>query len=353
MNIIPHNRPTLTSDDEKVLVEVLQSGYIAQGEKVEQFEKEFATLVGLRYGIAVSNGTTAIFLALKQFVNDKDNKVIVPSYVCTALLNAVYMTGSKPRIVDVDTIDFNIAQNQINEAIDDSVKAIIVPHIHGIPAIIDRKQWRKDIGVIEDCATALGSQLYNKPVGQLGDVSIFSFYATKFITTGQGGMILTNNENIAKKIRDYREFDNPTKFYPRFNFQMTDIQAGLGLSQIARLEQFLDRRKKIAKEYENICTKKGWEWHHSQNSNLKSNHYRFIIRLKDSEVNPLKQYLLNHGIKTIIPIESRELLHNYLSLNKNLYKESEIISKTTLSLPIYPSLSNEELSRIIFTLNSY
>jgi dTDP-4-amino-4,6-dideoxygalactose transaminase len=353
MNIISHNKPTLAIEDEEALVEVVRSGYIAQGVKVEQFEREFAAFAGLRYAVAVSSGTSALFLALKNYVCKKSDEVIVPSYVCTALLNAVYMAGGTPKIVDIDPVDFNVSKIKIDEAITDSTKAIIIPHIHGIPAVINSNGWQRNIGVIEDCATAVGSRIENQSVGLFGDIAIFSFYATKFITTGQGGMILTNYEEIASKIRDYREFDNPEKYYPRFNFQMTDIQAALGLSQLARINHFLERRRKIAFEYKNICTKKGWEYHHPTNPAITANHYRFIIRLEESSINLLQQHLFNQGIKTIIPIENRELLHNYLSLNKKFYPVSELVSKTTLSLPIYPSLSDKEMATIISALNSY
>jgi perosamine synthetase len=353
MNIIPHNKPTLSIEDEKAVIEVLRSGYIAQGEKVEQFENEFAAFVGLRYGVAVSNGTAALFLALRNYICDKNNEVIIPTYVCTALLNAIDMAGGIPKIVDVDPADFNISETKIKESISDSTKAIVIPHIHGVPARINRSQYHHDIGIIEDCATAVGCRYDRKPVGNIGDIAIFSFYATKFMTTGQGGMILTDDEKIAVKLKDYRNFDNPISYYPRFNFQMTDIQAGLGLSQLKQVKQFLKRRAEISNEYENLCIKKGWRWQQPVNKTMETNHYRFIIRVEEPIVNLLQQYLLEHGIKTIIPIENRELLHNYLSLDRSLYKESEVITKTTLSLPIYPSLLDKELSKIISTLNNY
>ncbi len=262
--MIPHNRPTLSQQDSDAIASVIASGYVAQGKQVAAFERRMADYVGLKYGCALSSGTASLFVALKVAGVQTGDKVIIPTYVCSALLNAIYMAGAQPVLLDVDRENFNIIWNQVLDAIDEQTKAVIIPHIHGVPAYIDKDSLPYGVSLIEDCATAVNSYVEyhgeRMHVGYIGHMAVFSFYATKYFTCGQGGMICTDNEGLYHRIVDYRDFDCCETYIPRFNLQMTDIQAAMGLSQMDRLHEFADRRNEIAAAYRDMCERKGWQY---------------------------------------------------------------------------------------------
>lgn len=347
--MIQHNKPMIGEKEKNAVSEVIDSGWVACGEKVKKFENNMCEYLGLENGhaTAVNSGTSALYLALKALNVKQSDEVIIPSYVCTALLNAVNMIGATPIICDVDSYDFNISFNLIKNVMSSRIKAIIVPHMYGIPADI-YKIKTLGIPIIEDCAQALGSKINNEHVGIIGDIAIFSFYATKVITTGYGGMIVSKNIEYINVIKDYIDFDCRENYYPRFNFKMSDINAAMGIVQLNKIDTFLQHRKQIAEKYEEVCKTKGWTYLKSQSNSFTINNFRFIIKGKKEFISNLKEYLEQNGINTIIPIEKWELLHNYLKLDKGNYPNSEIISQTTLSLPIYPQLIiNRSLYKII------
>lgn len=346
--IIPHNKPTLGKEEISAIEEVMKNGWIAEGKKVAEFEEEFCKYIGLPpfHAVALSNGTSALYLALKVFGVKIGDEVIVPTYVCSAVLNAIYMVGAKPILTDVEKRDFNISYQDIIRKISNKTKSIIVPHTFGVPADITLIK-KIGIPIIEDCAVALGSKIGKKRVGVFGDIAIFSFYASKVITTGYGGMLVSKNQEYVEKARDYREFDCRKKYKPRFNFQMSDFQAAIGKVQLKKLPLFLEKRKRIANEYYKILPKdKVWPPYDIENK--EPNFYRFLIRSNKPRI--IKDSLEKEGIKTIIPIETYELLHRYLNENPAYFPVSENISKTTLSLPIYPSLNSSNIARIKFIL---
>jgi perosamine synthetase len=217
------------------------------------------------------------------------------------------------------------------------VRIAIVPHIFGLPVDLFE---RNGMDVIEDCAQALGASVGGKPVGLRGAVGIFSFYATKIITSGgQGGMLVSNERAIIDAVRDYRKFDCRNGRKPRFNFQMTDLQAAIGREQLRKLPSFVNRRREIFEQYRNagihlVDT-------HSEASPVR---YRSVIRSK----NP--QWMINElagcAIKTIIPVEEWELLGPV-----DKFPSAAEFARTTVSLPTYPSLSNEDLKYIIKSLH--
>lgn len=348
--LIPHNKPTLGKEEISAIEEVIKIGWIVEGKKVEKFEDVFCKYIGLplHHAVALSNGTSALYLALKVLGVENGDEVIAPTYVCSAVLNAIYMAGARPILVDVDKTDFNISYQDIIGKINNETKAIILPHTFGVPADIIQIIENLSIPVIEDCAVALGSKIENQHVGILGDIGIFSFYASKVITTGQGGMLVSKNPENVKKARAYREFDCQKVYYPRFNFQMTDVQAAMGLQQLRKLNVFLNNRREIAGYYIDICKNKGWNFQRAKNSHYFQNWYRFVLQLENNKiVEKLRFHLKRHGIETIIPIENWELLHNYLKFDSKAFKNAEEIAQNTLSLPIYPKLVDDDSLEVV------
>lgn len=346
---IPHNKPTLDKSEIQAVEEVIKSGWIVQGERVKEFENLICRFANLpdSHAVAVSNGTSALYLALKVLEVGVGDEVIIPTYVCSALLNAVNMVGSKAVLADVEEQDFNIDRNQVFSKINGNTKAIIVPHIFGVPAdIIEIKKL--GIPLIEDCAQALGAKVYDKNIGVFGDIAVFSFYATKVITTGQGGMLVSNDPKYVEKAKDYINFDCRENYYPRFNFQMTDIQAAMGIAQFSKLETFLEKRRIIAEGYKSVCQKKGWNFQAPKSEDFIQNWYRFVLNIEPGYLGKLKEFLKSKDVGSIIPIENWELLHYYLKLDPDEFKTAESLSKSALSLPIYPELvDNGGFERIL------
>ncbi len=258
--MIPHNKPLFDLEDQKAITKSLQSGYVAQGCEVDSLEKELESFVGCQQSVLVNSGTTAIYLALYALNVGKDDEVILPTYVCSALLNAIFMIGAKPSLVDVNDEDFNINWEHVADRLNKKTKAIIVPHIHGMPSFVPGPVFH-GVSIIEDCATALGSYLSSEKgvlhVGNTANISIMSFYATKFCAMGYGGFVMTNNSSVAKKVQDYREFDCVEDYQPRFNFQVSDLNAALGRSQLKKAKAFLKRREYIRKLYDEVFDAKG------------------------------------------------------------------------------------------------
>ena len=328
--MIEHNKPTLGKQEQRAVSKVLESGYIAQGLEVERFENEFCDFLDLPEGhaVALSSGTSALFMALWS-LNAKNKSIAMPVYACSALRNAVAMAQAKEVLTDNAMNSPNICLNQLQKS---NANIAIVPHMFGLPNEI---QNIKDIDVIEDCAQSLGASIDNKKTGLIGEVGIFSFYATKLMTSGgQGGMFVSKDKNLVDKVRDYREFDCRRDNKHRFNFQMTDVQASIGRVQLKRLPIFLERRQEIFAMYKEA----GLDLIESENN--ASVYYRAVIRVN----NPvkIKGKLLRLGIKTIIPIEDWELLDN-----GSEYKNAYHLTQTTLSLPIYPSLTNKDVLNIV------
>ncbi|MCP4569525.1 MAG: DegT/DnrJ/EryC1/StrS family aminotransferase [FCB group bacterium] len=345
---IPHNQPTLGLDEEKAAAEVIRSGWIAQGSRVAEFESNFAGYASLpeTNAVALSSGTSALYVALKLLDLPTDSEIIIPTYVCSALLNAIHMAGCLPVLVDVNETDFNLTVDGVKAAITDKTGAIIVVHMFGYPA--DTVGLTKlGLPVIEDCATALGSSSDGKAVGLTSDIGIFSFYPSKMIATGQGGMLVSKNKDITDRARDYREFDGREDYYPRFNFHLTDLQAAVGIVQLKRLPDFLKARNQIGETYRAICEEKGWDYQRVRSDSCHLNFYRFVIKGEMTLIEKIKADLIAENIETIIPVEKWELLHNYLKLDATPFPIAERLSAGTLSLPIYPRVAdNKILSRI-------
>ena len=332
--MIAHNKPTLGKQEQQAVSKVLESGYIAQGLEVERFENEFCDFLGLpqRHAVALSSGTSALFMALWS-LNAKNKSIAMPVYVCSSLRNAVAMAQAKEVLIDNATDSPNICLNQLQKS---NADIAIVPHMFGLPNEI---QNIKDIDVIEDCAQSLGASIDNKKTGLIGKVGIFSFYVTKLMTSGgQGGMFVSKDKNLVDKVRDYREFDCRRDKKHRFNFQMTDLQASIGRVQLKQLPIFLERRQEIFAMYK----ESGLNLIESENN--ASVHYRAVIRVNNPA--EVKDKLLKQSIKTIIPIEDWELLDD-----GSKYRNSHNLTQTTLSLPIYPSLTNKDVLNIINQLN--
>ena len=247
---IPHSMPTLGQEEIEGLREVLATGRIATGEKISEFEQVVAKYLGLRGAAATSSGTAALHLGLVALGVKAGDEVIIPSFTCSALLNAVYHCRATPTVVDVDEETMNISLAATRTALTKRTAAIIVPHMFGHP--VEHMDDFLALGppVIEDCAQSLGATCRGKMTGTWGDAAMLSFYATKVITTGQGGMVVSRNEKILELVKDLREYDKKNDYKVRYNFCMTDLQGKMGSIQSQKLSSFLKTREERAQLYD-------------------------------------------------------------------------------------------------------
>lgn len=265
--MIPFIRPYYDDDDFEAIKQTLQSGWVAQGPKVEELEEAVAKYLGCKHVISTTNCTMALMLALRALGIGPGDEVILPDFTFPATLIAVTNVGAKPVLVDVDIASYNISLLQIEEAITEKTKAIIPVHLFGLAARMDSIMGiaqRNGLYVIEDAACSLGTKYYGDMVGTIGNIGCFSLHASKGITTGEGGLIATNDSNLAEKMRRlscfgderaYRRSRNhaPFKFDPLANnYKMSDITAALALSQLKKIDKLIDWRIKVAEEWDEV-----------------------------------------------------------------------------------------------------
>ncbi len=255
---IPLVEPWLDREEIDRVLDCLQSGWISsQGRYIQEFESIFAAYCGTRYGVATSNGTTALHLALLTLGIGPGDEVIVPALTFVATANAVVYTGAKPVFADVDEQTWTLDPAQMEPLINERTRAVIPVHLYGHPAdmapILDLAR-RHGLWVIEDAAEAHGAAYQGKKVGGLGDLGCFSFYGNKIISTGEGGMVVTNNPEWAEKARILRDhgMSREKKYWHPvigYNFRMTNLQAAIGVGQMKKIETIIQRKREIARRY--------------------------------------------------------------------------------------------------------
>ncbi len=342
--MIAHNRPLISQQEADRVTGVLLSGFIGQGERVEALEAAFRQLYGGGEACACSSGTAGLYLALKGLGIRQGDPVAVPAYACSALLNAVYMAGGKPVVVDVREDDFTIHAGSLQKQAPEA-RAVIAVHTFGARADVSSLKDGVPL-VIQDCCQSLGGVLENgAPVGVEGDAAVFSFYATKIITCGHGGLVWDPVGRAASWGRDFCHFDYRKTYRPRFNFLLTDFQAEMALCQLSRLEHIRSRRQEVALRYlEALSPELSFQKGLQDPGRMV---YRFVLVFPESRSrDEAARYLLEKGIKGIVPLEYWELLHRYLKLDPVQYPNAEKIAATTLSIPLYPALSDEEVGYI-------
>lgn len=349
--MIPHSRPTLDKADEDAVLRVLSSGLLSSGNKVAEFERAIASYLGVKGAVAVSSGTAALQILLIALKDGKRSRVVLPSYTCVTLLDSVYGAGLTPVIIDVDRGTRNISLRKAAEMIGSDTLAIVIPHTFGKPAELDDIDALRVRGVyvIEDCAQAIGATFRGRRVGSFGDAAVLSFYATKMITSGEGGMIVSNNQSLIRTIADLVHYRGVSSYKQRYPFQMSDIQAALGLSQLARIKHFIERRQSIARSYDTffadgsynveIPTAQDWE---------EQVYYRYVF-VSEIPADIVRAQMAGLGVKCGYGVSLP--LHKAVGLSDNNFPETTRLINYGVSLPIYPSLSDEDVTRVLNALS--
>lgn len=335
--MIPHSRPTIGEEEADAAGTAICSGRLVDGPLTEQFEQALARQAGASWGVAVSSGTSALHLALLGLDIGPGDRVAIPSYVCVALLQAVRYTGAEPVVVDVDPMTMNIDPDALKRLAPARLKAVIVPHLFGLPADIDAIV-AVGVPVIEDCAHAIGALYKNQPVGGQGILSIYSFYATKMLTTGEGGMVVGRDTGLETRIRALRDYDCPDASRLRFNYKLTEMQAAMGLVQLRRLPDFLMRRHTLASVY-----RQAWKdlpvSHPVERTDRISSYYRYTLGVAaPGGISALIEQFEREGIACRRPV-TRPIHQLYGSFS---CPGADAVFDRTLSVPFYPSLTESE-----------
>lgn len=325
----------------------VKSGWLASGPQVHHLESDFQHLDQSAGSIAVSSGTAAIFLALKALGLGRGARVGIPSYSCTALLNAVSMAGATAVLIDNAPGDFNMS---LTENLD-GLHGVIVVHTYG--KILDTSELRSRVPVvIEDRCHSLGSS--HRPLGTDGgsDAAVYSFYSTKIITGGYGGLVSFRSQTAADLARDYRNFDNRQDGQARFNFLLSDLNAALVRSQFQRLSRIREKRLEIALRYSDVIPAELLQ----SLGDLSASRmvYRFVLNMSQpSDATRLIHFLRDRGIVAIRPMERGELLHQQFDSEMTRCPNAEQIAEQGVSLPIFPALQKRELIRVLRELRNF
>jgi len=362
---IPVAKPSIGPEEIAAVIEVMKSGWISQGKMVNLFEKKFSDFCNTKFGIATNSGTSALMLALRSLNVGYGDEVITTCLTCTATINAIVLVGAIPVLVDIDDNTLNIDPNLIEKKINRKTKAIIPVHLFGYPADMDsilNIASKYDIPVIEDACLALGSMYKGKKCGAIGTLGCFSFYTNKHITTGEGGMVVTNSEILYNKIKGLANLGkSPIGKHQHnfigYNFKMTDIQAAIGLTQLKKINNFILRRRKIVNKLRHAArVVKGIISYPHEGQDVFNSYFAFYFIMESKkERDKFDIYLNMHGIETrplmsFIPLQDAfKHFHfplNELTRGKKLYERG-------LYITCSPTLKEEEIHYLITKIQNF
>ncbi len=348
---IPISKPMFDEAEKKAVAEVLESGIIAQGPKVLEFEKEFTKVTGTNHAVATSSGTTAIHLALLATGIKPGDEVITTPFTFIATATPILFCGAQPVFVDIDPKTLNIDPQKIEEGITEKTKAIIPVHIFGQPAAMDHIMEiaeAHDLVVIEDACQAHGASYHGKQVGSFGDCGCFSFYPTKNMTTSEGGMITTNNSDLEGRLSLLRNHGMGKRYDYHmigYNFRMTDISAAIGLAQLSKLESFTEKRLQNAKRLTERL--EGLVEVPYVAPDVKHVFHQYTIKAnsRDGLKEALEKAGIGSGIYYPKPLHRFPVFENYVPEGFSA-PISEQVAGEVLSLPVHPGVTEEGIDKI-------
>lgn len=356
---LPLVSPQLDGNEYKYLMDAFFSTWISsKGEYITRFENSFAEYCGMRYGVATSNGTTALHLALVALGIGEGDEVIVPDLTFAATINAVIYTGATPVIVDVEEDGWCMSPEALEDAITGATKAVIPVHVYGQPCdmgSICSIAKEHNLFIVEDCAEAHGAEWGSQKVGSFGVISCFSFFGNKVITTGEGGMCLTDSEELRQKMMHYRDhgMSNRRRYYHDvvgFNYRMTNLQAAIGVAQVERIDDILEWRKNIEERFfEHLSHIRGVEIQHKDLKNRKKIAWLVSILIEAEARERVVEALENQGIEVRLffsPLSKMEIYRKYA---KNCIVSCNI-AKRGINLPTTHEISDETIKRIAMTI---
>ncbi len=361
--MIPVYKPILGKKEREYVLSALADGSISglHGEYIDKFEKDFSHYSDCSYGVATNSGTTALHLALASLGISEKDEVLVSSFTNMATFFSVLYQGAKPIPIDIEVDTWNINPPLIEEKINKKTRAILVVHIYGHPVDMDpilKVAKKYGLYVIEDCAEAHGALYKGRKVGSLGDVGCFSFYANKIITTGEGGMITTNNAEVANKVQSLKglAFGASNKFMHAdigFGYRMTNLQAAIGCAQLEKIEKIIDKKRKIAHYYtENLKDISGLQLP-VEKPYAKNVYWMYHVVINEEFGLPrevIMKKLKDHGIETreaFIPYNMQEIFIRRGWVRGDECPVANHVAKNGFYIPSSPLLKKEELEYIV------
>lgn len=374
-HFLPYGKQVINEEDIHSVIKVLSSDFITTGPTIVQFEKEIAEYTGAKYAVAFSSGTAALHGACFAAGIGKGDEVITTPMTFAATSNCVLYQGGIPVFVDIDPKTYNINPSQIKEKITKNTKAIIPVHFTGQPADLEQLLEivkENNLIMIEDAAHALGAKYKNKKIGSIGDMTMFSFHPVKHITTGEGGMITTNNEEYYQKLIQFRSHgivrakhllkENHGPWYYEmhslgFNYRMTDIQASLGISQLKKLDSFIARRKQISRFYTHELASLKDLILPYQDKNGDSSWHLYIIKLKSRNLNANRKLIFEALQKENIGVNVHYVPVYYypyyesLGYIKGSWPVTETCYEEFITLPLHAGMSDEDAKDVVNAVN--
>lgn len=367
-DFIPVNEPLLDGNEKNYLVQCIDTGWISsEGPFVVQFERAMAERVGRKHAIAVSNGTTAIDAAVEALGVGPGDEVILPAFTIISCISQIVRSGAKPVLVDSDPITWNMDASQIEEKITSRTKAIMAVHTYGLPADMDAilvVAEKHGIAVIEDAAEAHGQTFRGKPCGGFGAISTFSFYPNKHVTTGEGGMILTDDDALAEACRDLRNLCHQPQarfMHERlgWNLRMSNLQAAVGVAQLERLDTFIERKKAMGRRYTELLRDMPGAQLPLERSEAADNHYWvYGVVLDDSipmDARAAMKALAELGVATrpfFWPMHEQPVLRRMGSFEGERYPVAERLGRRGFYLPSGLALSDRQIHRAASALKT-
>jgi len=357
------NEPSIGKEEIDAVVSVLKSGILTEksgmGPKVLEFERAFAKFIGARHAVAMSSGTAALHAALLSRGAVPGDEVIVPSFTFSSTAEAVLLAGAKPVLADIDPETYTIRPESVESVITRKTKAIIAVHLYGLPAdmrAITEMARDRGIGVIEDAAQAHGAMYDGRIVGTMGDMACFSFYAGKNMTTGEGGMVTTNDDELGEALRSIRSHGESRPYWPvrlGHNYRMTELAAAMGSVQLNKLPIFLERRRKNAELLTERLSTSGKIILPTEVEGRRHAWYLYTVRLRGANAgkrNKVVDRLLGKNVGAAVyyqtPLHLLPLYREYLGYKRGMFQESEKASRQVFQLPIHPNLSPEDIEMI-------
>lgn len=364
---IPVAEPDIGEFELKNVVEAVKSGWVSsKGSFIDEFEEKFSKYIGLKNGVATSSGTAALHLALVALNIKRGDEVIIPTLTFASVANAVIYTGATPVLVDVHPEYWCINPNKVKEKITQKTKAIIVVHLYGHPCDMDpliEIAKSHNLYIIEDCAEAHGAEYKGQKVGTFSDIACFSFYGNKIITTGEGGMCLTNNDEIARKIRMFRDHGmSAEKRYWHeivgFNYRMTNLQAALGVAQLKRIDEFVRRKREIAKLYTSFLSGVKGLVLHPEMSWAKNVYWLYSILINEKEFGLNRDQLMikldKNGVEVrrfFYPVHTMPPYRKYIKKH-DVFNVAEELSLRGINLPSSVKLTEQNIKQIVHLIIS-
>ena len=363
MDFIPVNEPLLNGNEKKYLCECIDTGWISsEGPFVKEFEQKMSATVGRKYGIAVSNGTAALEVAAQALGIGEGDEVIMPTFTIISCAMAVTKLGAVPVLVDSDINDWNMNVDEIEAKITDKTKAIMVVHLYGLPVQVDKiltLAKKYNLKVIEDAAEMHGQTYNGKPCGSFGDISTFSFYPNKHITTGEGGMVVTDDEELAERCRMLRNlcFRKDVRYVHNEisdNYRFTNLQAAVGLAQLERLEEFVEIKREMGRYYtEKLQGIPGLQLPISKTTYADNIYWVYGLVLNENvkiDNREMQKRLTKEGIGTrtfFWCMHEQPVFQNMGLFKDEQYKNAEYLARKGFYIPSGLALTKEQMNRVV------